>query len=97
MKSIEEWCIEIGEWRITKGFKTGVDNTPEKLMLIVTEVSEAMEAHRKNDWPNFKEELADIIIRVMDLTNALGINLELEMEKKMKINYDRPYKHDRLY
>ena len=34
-------------WREKKGFETGWGNVPEKLMLTVTELSEAMEAYRK--------------------------------------------------
>lgn len=38
---------DIETWRQGKGFETGWTNVPEKLMLIVTELSEAMEAYRK--------------------------------------------------
>jgi len=68
-----------------------------RLMLIVGEVSEAMEALRKNDNDNFREELADIVIRVMDLSGGLGIDLEYEIIKKMGINAQRPYKHGKLF
>lgn len=37
---------EIVSWRQRKGFRTDWLNVPEKLMLIVTELSEAMEAYR---------------------------------------------------
>jgi len=39
------------------------------------------------------EELADVVIRVMDMCEAYGINLESEIEKKHKINKGRPYRH----
>ena len=38
---------DIATWREGKGFETHWLNVPEKLMLIVTELSEAMEAYRK--------------------------------------------------
>lgn len=38
---------DISAWREGKGFVTNWGNVPEKLMLIVTELSEAMEAYRK--------------------------------------------------
>lgn len=37
----------IAVWRKEKGFISGWGNVPEKLMLMVTELSEAMEAYRK--------------------------------------------------
>jgi len=36
----------IANWRSRKGFDTHWGNCPEKLMLVVTELSEAMEAYR---------------------------------------------------
>lgn len=44
---INRLCKEIVTWREGKGFETSWRNVPEKLMLIVTEVSEAMEAFRR--------------------------------------------------
>ena len=38
-------------------------------------------------------ELADIVIRVMDLCEHYGIDLEKVMEEKHKYNMERPYKH----
>ena len=67
-----------------------------RLMLIVGEVAEAMEAIRKDD-DNFREELADVAIRLFDLCGFMAIDLENEIEKKMKINADRPYKHGKAF
>ena len=47
MRSIKQWCDHIVSWRIKKRFTTCWGNVPEKLMLTVTELSEAMEAYRK--------------------------------------------------
>lgn len=62
-------------------------------MLIVTEVAEAMEAYRVGDKANFTEELADIIIRTLDLSGGLGIDIQLAVYNKMLANFDRPFKH----
>jgi len=67
------------------------------LMLIVCEVSEAVEGLRKGDTKNFKEELADIAIRLADMCGGLDIDLETEIIKKMKKNADRPYKHGKAF
>ncbi len=68
-----------------------------RLMLIVSELGEALEALRHDDIDNFKEELADVAIRLGDLCGGLGIDLEAEIEKKMKYNETRPYKHGKQF
>ena len=68
-----------------------------RLMLITTEVAEAEDGLRKNDFENFKEELADIIIRTCDLAGGLNIDLEAEIIKKMEKNKSREYKHGKLF
>lgn len=76
-----------------QGFTANWDNIPEKLMLIVTEASEAMEAYRGNNKANFSEEIADILIRVLDLCGWLEIDIQLEVLAKMQKNFDRPFRH----
>jgi len=44
VKGVGAMIANTGDWRRGKGFDTGWDNFGEKLMLVVTEVSEAMEA-----------------------------------------------------
>lgn len=68
-----------------------------RLMLIVGEVAEAQEGLRHNDRDNFKEELADVVIRLADLCGGLDIDLAAEINKKMVINRDRPYKHGKAF
>jgi NTP pyrophosphatase (non-canonical NTP hydrolase) len=46
---------------------------------------------------NFKEELADVAIRLGDLCGGLGIDLETEILNKMAINESRPYKHGKSF
>ena len=67
-----------------------------KLMLVTTEVAEAAEAVRHGDQENFGEELADIVIRVMDLAEATGVNLEQAIVNKMAVNVGRPLMHGKL-
>lgn len=68
----------------------------EKLMLIVSEVAEAMEGHRKGladdklpHRPMVEVELADAVIR-MDLAGALGLDLGGAIAEKMEYNRNRP-------
>ena len=63
----------------------------------VSELSEALEALRHNDRDNFKEELADVAIRLADLCGGLNIDLETEIKKKMEKNKTRGYKHGKAF
>lgn len=69
----------------------------EKLMLIVSEVAEAMEGHRKNladdklpRRPMIEVELADAVIRIADLAGALGLDLGRAIAEKLEYNRNRP-------
>lgn len=78
----------------SKEYKMLLNNAlATRLMLISCEVAEAVEGLRKNDIENFKEELADIFIRLGDLCGSLDINIEEEIIKKMEKNKARPYRH----
>jgi NTP pyrophosphatase (non-canonical NTP hydrolase) len=75
------------------------------LALIHSEVSEALEDVRVGHmltWEQggsggkpvgFPSELADVVIRCMDLAEALGIDLEAEIRLKHAFNETRPVKH----
>lgn len=63
------------------------------LALIHSEVSEALEAVRHEDRPNFEEELADVVIRVLDLAGGLGIDLDAAVAAKLARNRERGYRH----
>jgi len=66
---------------------------PELLCLIHSEVSEALEAYRANNDENLVEELADIAIRVFDMAEGLGLDIEKAILDKHEINKNRPYRH----
>ena len=68
-------------------------NMGELLMLCVSELSEALEGHRKNlqddKLPHRKMidvELADCLIRIFDLAGGYGIDLDGAFEEKMEYN-----------
>jgi NTP pyrophosphatase (non-canonical NTP hydrolase) len=67
----------------------------EKLMLIVTEVAEVQEALRDGDTEAEAEEVADILIRVLDYAAWRGIRLDGEVSRKMDKNRERPHLHGR--
>jgi len=73
----------------------------EVLMLAVTELAEAMEAHRDGNpasakisaFSKVEEELADTIIRILDLAEGRGFDIEGALRAKMAYNETRPYRH----
>lgn len=93
LNQLAEICHSIA---VEKGFWDKERNVGEALMLIVTELAEAMEAHRTQDHDNFKEEIADSFIRLLDLCGGLGIDIEAEIAKKSDKNKKRPYKHGKI-
>ena len=73
-----------------------VVNVGEKLMLIVSEIAEAMEADRKSLMDDKlphragrEVELADALIRIFDLAGGLGLDLGAAMAEKMAYNATR--------
>lgn len=117
---------EIYQINKDKGFWT--DNPNEKnigeaLMLVVSELSEALEADRhhlyaqrdnydlaidkaEKEFPtifekyiknSFEDEIADAVIRLLDLCGGLNIDIQWHIEQKLKYNKTRPYKHGKKY
>jgi len=90
-----------------KGFwEPGVErNNGEMLCLIHSEISEALEALRHGNPPDDKvpefsgveTELADAVIRIMDLAHARGWRVAQAIEAKMKFNATRAYKHGKEF
>lgn len=93
LSELSEFCHAIA---VEKGFWDDKRNMGEALMLIVTELAEAMEAYRKQDQDNFKEEIADVFIRLFDLCGGFDIDIEEEIAKKSARNKTRPYKHGKI-
>lgn len=69
---------------------------PIKLCLIHSEISEAMEGHRKGlqddklpHRPSIEVELADAIIRIADLGGRLGLDIEGALKEKLAFNTTR--------
>lgn len=74
---------DVAAWSESKGFETGWGNLPEKLMLIVTEVSEAMEAFRdiklevveNNPLPYQRDKPVDLVHQpVSEIVNDKLVN-----------------------
>lgn len=97
MDALGKEVIEINTangWNVTR--PTDWENTykiPAVLALIHSEVSEALEAFRKNDRLNFDEEIADIVIRCLDLAYGLETNLPENIASKLIKNRARGERH----
>lgn len=87
-------------WWVDKNGNSITENSycfSNKLMLIVSEISEAMEGDRKNlmddklpHRPMREVELADALIRIFDLSGAYGFDLAGAVVEKMAFNAIRP-------
>lgn len=74
--------------KLSKGFNTTDVNT--EFCLLYGEVAQAFDAY-KNGKNGIGEELADIAIYLMGLSEMLGVNLEEEILKKIAKNENRRY------
>lgn len=80
-------------------------NRIELIMLIVTELAEAVEALRHGNMPSDHipactgevEELADVVIRIMDYAAGFELPLAEAIELKTEFNASRGYKHGKAF
>lgn len=98
----------IRDWAIRKGWLTETPRNPaEQLMLIVTELAEACEAFRVGNPPcerpgmeqysHAAEELADVVIRCLQMAGEHNIPLANVILAKMAFNETRPAKHGKKF
>jgi NTP pyrophosphatase (non-canonical NTP hydrolase) len=93
-KSISELCEEAFQTALSKGWHDQTREVGTALSLIHAEVSEALEADRRNEGKErVAEELADVCIRIFDFSVEYGLDLETAILTKMEVNKGRTYKH----
>ena len=100
---LDDMAMQLHETAVQKGFwPEDVDDIfiTKQLMMIVSEAVEVMEAIRKDKGEDqVADEMADIIIRTLDLYAGLvdngytTVSLDYALEKKANINKDRPERH----
>ncbi|CAG7579801.1 MAG: nucleoside triphosphate pyrophosphohydrolase, MazG [uncultured marine phage] len=120
---INKLSKEIHDNNVEKGFYDEEKNIGEMLALVHSEVSEALEADRKDIYTtgdvydindieddeefqkqfregikdSFEDEMADVVIRIMDLSYFKGVDLEEHIKAKMRFNSLRAHKHGKKY
>jgi NTP pyrophosphatase (non-canonical NTP hydrolase) len=103
-KTLDDMAKELHTTAVEKGFwPDNVDDifVTKQLMMIVSEAVEVMEAIRKDKGVDeVADEMADIIIRTLDLWEGLkengyvgDNNLQVAFNKKTDVNKTRPQKH----
>jgi NTP pyrophosphatase (non-canonical NTP hydrolase) len=105
--NINELVQESHERAVSKGFYDPPPSVEQRLCLIHSEVSEALEAFRAGELETslnetgkpegFPSELADVVIRICDFAGHLGIDLEKEIRLKSDYNETRPHKHGKRF
>ena len=100
---LDDLAEEVHKNAIEKGFWDRTADpifVAKQMMMIVSEVSEAMEAVRKEmDPEQISDEFADIIIRTLDLYAGMAEagyvtkSLDYAIKQKMERNTHRPKKH----
>ena len=91
---IHEIAVEHGWWEKDR-------NVGEAIALMHSELSEALEGDRHGDPPSehiprfsaVEEELADVVIRVLDFAKGFGYDIPAAVMAKVEFNNNRPYKH----
>lgn len=75
--------------KVEKNFNT--TNIEKEFLMLYGEVSEAFDAYKKNNKAELAEELADVAIYLLGLSEILNIDLDQEIQRKIEINHHRKY------
>jgi len=101
IESYNATAYEVHKIAIEKGWWKSNRNEAEIICLIHAELSEALEALRHGDPPSthipefsgVEEEMADVIIRIMDYSAAKGLRVAEAVEAKIAFNQTRSHMH----
>ena len=100
--SLNDLAAQVHATAREKGWYEENRSVLEHAALIHSEVSELVEEYRSNGLSHMlasgkpvgiESELADIIIRTLDCSMALGVNIGHAVMLKMRYNATRSYRH----
>lgn len=104
IKGLNVAAKEIHDQNVAKGFYDHDRSVSELIVLMHSELSEAIEADRKgladdklSHRSGLEVELADCVIRILDAAAYLKLDLEGAILEKLDYNKTRPYKHGKNY
>jgi NTP pyrophosphatase (non-canonical NTP hydrolase) len=111
--SIRDLQIEVQANAITKGWYDVPTSVGEQLALLHCEVSEATEEARRHETKleytemvvgetilkpcGFGIELADVVLKALEIAAREGIDLEEQIARKHAYNKTRPYRHGKRF
>jgi NTP pyrophosphatase (non-canonical NTP hydrolase) len=102
--NLNELAKTINADNVAKGFYDSPREFGTTIALIHSELSEALEASRKDLMDDklthrhgVEVELADALIRILDYAGHANLDIEGAVMEKLAFNKTRPYKHGVRY